>query len=372
MKIGIDISQIVYQGTGVAQYTQSLVSELLKQNIKDEYFLFGSSLRQKNRLSDFVSHLSGVHPKTIIAPFPLSFLSLLWNRLHIGAIEQFIGPVDVFHSSDWTQPPTQHAKKVTTIHDLIVFRHPEFFPKTIIETQKKRLYWVARECDAIIVDSKATKKDCMTYLSIHENKIHVVPLGVSKQFRPRTKEAIESACQKYSIKGSYILSVGTLEPRKNLGRVISSFNKIKKNIPHRLVVAGNKGWNPNDIEENDKIDEIGYVDSADLPLLYAGASCFVYPSLYEGFGLPVLEALACGCPVVCSLRGSLSEIANGFVVEIDPMDEKSIDEGLLQALFLSEKKKEEFKQRGIKYAQTFSWQKTAKKTFDVYKHVVNL
>jgi len=181
MKIGIDVSQIVYQGTGVTFYTQNLVASLLKKDKKNEYVLFGGSLRQKKFLDEYLTQFKDnkkVTAKTFFLP-PL-LLEFLWNRIHVLPIEWLIGKIEVFFSSDWLQPPTQ-AKKVTTIHDLIVYQYPESFqPKgghDIVANQKRRLNWVRKECDLIICDSQATKKDVMNLLKIPEKKLKVIYPG---------------------------------------------------------------------------------------------------------------------------------------------------------------------------------------------------
>ena len=181
MKIGIDVSQIVHEGTGVAQYTQNLVESLLKIDKKNEYILFGGSLRKKKVLSGYLAQFENnknVTVKTFYLP-PL-FLEFLWNKLHILPVEKLIGKIDVFYSSDWLQPPTK-AKKVTILHDLIVYKYPESFQQkgghNIVVNQKRRLGWVKRECDMIICDSEATKKDAMEILGIVEKRLKVIYPG---------------------------------------------------------------------------------------------------------------------------------------------------------------------------------------------------
>jgi len=189
MKIGIDISQIVFERTGVANYVRNLVENLVKIDKENEYVLFFSSLRRKLP-SFFINELTNSRVKIREFKFPPTLLDFLWNRLHIFPIEWFIGGVDVFLSSDWVQPPTVKAKKVTVIHDLIALKYPEeTHPRTefrlknliispnIVEIQKRRLKWVKKECDLIICDSEATKKDAMEILGIEEGKLRVVYRG---------------------------------------------------------------------------------------------------------------------------------------------------------------------------------------------------
>ena len=180
MKIGIDISQIVYEGTGVANYTRNLVENLLRIDKENEYILFFSSLRRRYKKLKIKYKKHKVKIKKF--KIPPTFLDILWNRLHIFPIEWFIGKVDVFFSSDWTQPPTISAKKVTTIHDLSIFKFPKEHHPKIVATQKRRLKWVKKECDLVICDSESTKKDVMEILKIPEDKLRVVYPGLDLTF----------------------------------------------------------------------------------------------------------------------------------------------------------------------------------------------
>lgn len=173
MKIGIDISQTAYSGTGVANYTKNLALALLRIDKKNEYVLFFSSLRKKCPVA------IGDFPNASIRTFkfPPTLLDFLWNRLHVLPIEWLIGKIDIFFTSDWLQPPTISAKKVTTIHDLIVYKHSEGLAKKIIEVQKRKLAWVKKEADLVICDSLSTKKDAMEILGISEKKLRVIYPG---------------------------------------------------------------------------------------------------------------------------------------------------------------------------------------------------
>ena len=179
MIIGIDISQIVYEGSGVANYTRSLVENLLELDKKNTYVLFGASLRKRKLLNHYLTRLlqqfNNVSGR--IYPLPLTFLEFLWNRLHIFPIEWLIGPVDVFLSSDWVQPPTLRAKKVTTIHDLTPWKFPQETHPRIVAVHKRRMKWVKKECDLIICDSRSTKEDVKAILGIEEKRLRVIYLG---------------------------------------------------------------------------------------------------------------------------------------------------------------------------------------------------
>lgn len=192
MRIGIDISQIVYEGTGVARYVEEMVYHLIERDIKQSYVLFGSSLRKRNKFLQFYNLVKKVHKNVnlIVLPFPPIVLSLLWNKLHIMPVEWFTGRLDFFWSSDWTQPPLLYAKGMTTIHDMMVYRFAqESYDQThidiqnltikanIVKTQKSRLFWVKKECRIILCDSQATKDDVIEFLHVDPSQLHVVYPG---------------------------------------------------------------------------------------------------------------------------------------------------------------------------------------------------
>jgi glycosyltransferase involved in cell wall biosynthesis len=374
MKIAIDISQIVHEGTGVATYTRELVRNLLKIDKENEYILFGISLRKRGILENFFTDLTKGH-QNVVSRFysiPPSLATVVWNDLHIFSLNNLIGDIDIFHSSDWIQPPVK-AKKVTTIHDLVVYKYPETSHPKIVSTHKRRLEWVKKECDAIIVDSQATKKDVIEELNIVAEKINVIYLAVSEKFHLLNEESLKEIKKKYNIEDNFILSIGTAEPRKNLKRLIQAYHLIKsdKEIMRvgklDLMIGGNKGWG--DAVGVKDADIRGYMSSDDLTALYNAASLFVFPSLYEGFGLPVLEAMACGCPVITSNQGSLKEIAEGYALGCDPYDEENIAEAI-KKVYINKSLQHILKKKGIDRAKEFTWEKTARMTLEVYRRLV--
>lgn len=179
MIIGIDISQIVHEGTGVGEYVRHLVKALLTIDQKNEYVLFGASLRKLSSIKMYFEEVRVLNSRIrlVAIPVPPTFLEFLWNTLHIVPVEWITGPIDVFWSSDWTQPPLRGVKGVTTIHDVSFLRFPETFTKTIIDVQKRRLAWVKRECKAIFCDSETTRRDVLDLVGITENKLQVVYPG---------------------------------------------------------------------------------------------------------------------------------------------------------------------------------------------------
>ncbi len=353
MKIGIDISQIVYE-TGVSVYTKNLVKNLLIIDKNNEYVLFGSSLRRSAYLKSFLTSLQGDALKKLF-PFPPVLLNLIWNKLHTLPIEKLIGKIDVFHSSDWTQPPT-NALKVTTVHDLSPLKFPDETHPKIVNTHKLRLEWVKKEVDRVIVPSKTTREDALEF-GIPEKKIIVIPEAPDPIFKPSGQLEVQKLKRKYKIDGNYILSIGA-NPRKNTKRIIDAFMKLKRS-DLKLVIVGQPYFGE---VTSSNVIFLGHAKVDDMPILYSGAEALVYPSLYEGFGLPILESFACHTPVVTSKFGSMAEVAGGAAVLVDAYNVDSIAEGITEAI----NKREILINRGLTRIRDFSWEKTAKDTLEVY------
>lgn len=307
MKIGIDISQVAYEGTGVARYVRSMIDAILEFDTKNEYTFFFSSLRRS--LPENLEKSIKEKHTLITAKLPPTALDILWNQAHIYPIEKFIGKQDVYISSDWTQPPSS-AKKVTVVHDLVFMKYPETVHKKILAVQKRRLAYVKKEVDLILADSQATKDDLVKLLAIPERKIQALyPAVTIPNPLPKSNFVIPSK--------KYILSVGKLEPRKNIARLVEAFENA--NVADTdLLVVGPTGWGNQKIHNSDSVKFLGFVPDEDLYQLYKNALCFVYPSLYEGFGYPVVEAMALGCPVATSNTSSLAEIGKNSALLFDP------------------------------------------------------
>ncbi|PIP32191.1 hypothetical protein COV53_00325 [Candidatus Gottesmanbacteria bacterium CG11_big_fil_rev_8_21_14_0_20_37_11] len=376
MKIAIDISQIVYNGTGVANYTEYLVKNLIKYDHKNQYILFGFSLRKLHILKAFIRDIKKDNDnfEYKLFPIPQSILTKLWNKVHKFNLENLINNVDLIHSSDWIQPRSK-AKKITTVHDLVVYKYPEFSHPKIIENQKNRLYWVKKECDMVIADSVSTRNDLISVLKFNPSKIEVVYPGLAEEFKPATIEEKNRVKYKYNLQDDYILAVGTLEPRKNIKAIINSFNKllanqliISRKKPIELIIVGKQGWNFQ-IHNSRYIRMLGYVGKQDLPALYSAASLFVYPSFYEGFGLPVLEAMSCGCPVITSNRGSLREVSGQAALFVDPDLHDDILDKMIK-LIIDKDLKFNLITEGFKRSRMYNWKKAVSKMIDIYESVV--
>jgi len=353
MKIGIDISQIVY-GTGVSTYTRNLIEALLSIDKDNEYVVFGGSLRRKGELAYLASLKGNIGGKTY--PFPPTIADILWNRLHVLKIEKLVGDLDIFHSSDWTQPPS-NAFKVTTIHDLVPLRFPQYSHPRIVSAHKARLKHIRREIDVVIVPSNSTKEDLMAS-GVSEDKIRVIPEAPDPIFKPAKKKEIEKLKREHRIDKGYLLAVG-VGPRKNTERIIEAYEKVRAGRDLKLIILGHPYEK---VEQKRGVIFTGHVETGKMPIYYSGAEVLVYPTIYEGFGLPVLEAFSCKTPVVTSNISSLSEVAADAAEIVDPFDVDSITEGVKNAL----NRKQGLINKGLKRSKDFSWRKTAEMTLEVY------
>lgn len=375
MKIAIDISQIVYPSTGVATFTMELVKQILQKDKDNQYLLFGMALSQMDRLNDFYNICKRINNNVVkkFIPLPEKLSNFLFNKIRYPDLFKFTNQVDIYHSSDWIQLPAD-CRKITTIHDLVIKKYPELSDPYIVNTHEKRLQWVKKECDLVVADSISTKKDIIKYISIHENKIEVVYPGINDIFIPCDHQEISRVKNRYGLLDDYILSVGTIEPRKNLKRTVEAFGQFMHHQlisslgkPVELIIIGKTGWG-NDIKPIKGTRILGMVESIDLPAIYSGAKMFVYPSLYEGFGLPVIEAFSCGCPVITSDRGSLEEISGGASQLVDPDNSEDIAVKMVK-VFIDKSLRNDLISKGIKQANNFSWEKTADGYISSYQKI---
>lgn len=358
MHICIDVSQVVY-GTGVSRYTLHLTKNLLNLDTDHQFTLFGGSLRRAKELKLLLNRLPA---KKSLPPLPPKLLNLLWNNLHLVPIETFTGPIDLLHTSDWAEPPTKKALKVTTIHDLAHFKNPQYASPHIRRIHRKKLFWVKKETTHIIAPSQATKKDIVNYLHIDPGKISVIyeattltPKDSSDQNQPLPASL--------PIKKPYILIPGCGHPRKNIARQIEAFKKA--DLPHQLVIFGHASQKERQLASQNVIFT-GYVKQNHIASLYQNARLVLYASLYEGFGLPILDAFVSQTPVVTGNLSSLPEVAGSAAVLVDPKSTSNIQTGIIKAI----ENKQELIQKGLLQAQNFSWKKTAQKTLTVYQKVL--
>jgi alpha-1,3-rhamnosyl/mannosyltransferase len=265
---------------------------------------------------------------------------------------------------------------VVTVHDLSPIRYPDTHPGARVQELKKRLPAAIASASAVIVDSDFVRREVIGHFGVDPDRVTAIHLGVSGAFRPRSASDIAPILQKHGLRHrGYVLAVGTLEPRKNLMQAINAHAELPERIRRstHLVIAGMKGWLARELEARIRVAEergevrwLGYVPPSDLPLLYAGAQLFVYPSLYEGFGLPVLEAMASGVPVITSNQASLPEVAGEAAIMVDPRNRNALREAMLRLI----EDKAEVRRRselGLAQAAKFTWRACAENTLAVYR-----
>jgi glycosyltransferase involved in cell wall biosynthesis len=350
---------------------------LVKIDKVNTYKLFYSSFRLPlpNEIIEIKKNHSNV--KIYQIKLPLTFLQILWNQLRLCPIEFFIGKCDIFHTSDWTQPPTIKAKTITTVHDLTPFLHPEWHHPKVITAHKNKMNLAVKKCFKFICVSQSTKNDLLKiFPQINPLKIEIVYeaaedkygkfLKLSKEIKQKKKETIK---KQYDL-DKFILAQGTREPRKNLKRLIDAFIFFKKNNPKcrvDLAIAGKYGWGEDvDGAKSPSVKILGFIPEKDMVALHASAICLVYPSLYEGFGLPLVKSLKVGTPIVTSNVSSMPEVGGNAALYINPNSTQDLTKAITKIIKSSTLRGKLIK-NGLIQAKKFDWLKTAQQTLSVYK-----
>jgi len=363
MRIGIDYTAAARQGGGIGRYSRELVRALLELDSPHEYTLFaaaGGLGRRRWRPPD--------RPGVSVRSVPLSdeWLARIWHRARVPVpVEAVTGPLEAFYSPDFVLPPTRRrTRTLLTVHDLSFLHYPEHFVPKLVHYLADVVPRSVARADRVLADSAATRADLIARLSVPAAKIEVLYSGVEPRFRPeREPGERRRVLGRYRVgERPYILSVSTLQPRKNYVRLIQAFSSVTEDV--RLVIAGGRGWLYEDIfaeaaKCGDRVRILGFVDDADLPALYRGAALFAFPSLYEGFGLPVLEAMACGVPVVCSNASSLPEVAGDAALLVDPFDVGGLADALARTIGDRELGVH-LVEKGLVQATRFTWGRAAR------------
>lgn len=401
MKIGIEVSTLLNFGSllGSGRYINNLIHHLLKQNRpaadilssgkitalaqhgtdNSDEFIFTGYYTSEKYLPEFENLKKKYPQKSMGFSFyrttPRQFEKIGQKKFPL--IEMLGFKSDILHCPDYIIPPTLNKNIILTIHDMSFYRYPEFNFEWFVEKYQKMVARNARRAKLIIADSESTKKDIARFLGIEFSKIHVVYLASDESFRILDEDEIDlKIMQKYGIDRNFLLSVGTIEPRKNFKTLIKAFELLKKNYRFRnlkLVIAGKTGWKSeetfrvfNESKNKEDIVFTGEISDRDLVQLYNMASLFVYPSIFEGFGLPVLEAMSCGLPVIASNSSSIPEVLQHPDLLFDPFDEKEICFKMME--ILSDNNLSSYiRKQCLANAKKFNWSKTAAKTLDIYR-----
>lgn len=372
MKIALELQPAIKNRTGVGWYTYELIKRL--KSSENEYFAYIFNFLERNDLN---RELGELNIETVVSKYiPYGIYNRLWNYVPISYNNLFPEKADIYHFFNFLVPPRVKGKVIVTVYDMVYKQYPETMAKKNIARLERDLIRSVNRADIIITISENSKKEIIEYLNIPESKIEIVYPGVELQQYNKTYSAIEKECikKKYNLPEEYILYLGTLEPRKNIESIIDSYAQYKKNYTGKLklIIAGKKGWmfesifemvKKNNLQED--IIFIGYVDERDKPLLYKMSRMFIFPSLYEGFGMPVLEAMAAGVPVITSNNSSIPEVAGeaaillnaqdieGMVVAINQLDK---DSSLRKKLILE----------GLKQSSKFTWENSIEQLISVY------
>jgi len=370
MRIGVEASSYYKNIAGTGVYIRSIVEILLRKKENKEIILFSNGrqsgldlAKKRNMFKRLFNALKDIIWVQIGLPY-----NLIKNNIDILFCPAYIAPV-------LSPRPT-----VVTIHDASFLRYPNTCDKLFRLYLKILLPFIKRRADVILTDSFFSKNEIVELLKISPEKVQVVYCGCNKNFRIIDDIIeIDRMRLKYNLPKNFILHVGTLEPRKNITTLVLAFNLLKKKelIEHKLIICGNRGWYYDDIYN--KVRELklekevvftGYIPNEDLPFLYNMADVFVLPSLYEGFGLPVLEAMACGCPVVSSNTSSIPEVVGDAGILVDPYNIDEIANGILK-IIKDEELRNDLIKRGVEQSKMFSWENTAKQILDIFEETLH-
>jgi glycosyltransferase involved in cell wall biosynthesis len=364
--VGFDQTTAFVNKAGTGVYVASLVESMSHLNSGVTLQLFSAGQNLKSSKS-----------KTLRTRLDTLYLDLLWMHIILPAKVKSANS-DLLHMPANIAPVLSPCPIILTVHDTILPQNPRLFPPW------QRNYFLtfgpksARDAAHIITISESSKRDIIKTFGVSENKVSVISLAVSPRFTPIDQSAVQKIKDKYGL-GKFVLTVGSIEPRKNLPLLIKSFSELIKEFPDlSLVHAGPYGWQMGTLQTqikelglNNSVHFLGRVSLDDLAGLYNAASVFVYPSLYEGFGLPILEAMACGCPVITSNISSMPEIGQGASILINPTDISELTASMIN-IIQNTNLAQDLIQAGLSRAKHYSWKYCAEETIKIYQKVLNL
>lgn len=372
MRIGIDATALPPQPVGAGNYIIQLIRALAGLIGEDELVIFAE---EKGPALIDLPVTPNIEWRLIPDKDPA--VRLIWEQAFFSRLIRE-ADIDVLHSLHYTRPFRLSCSSVVTFHDMTFFLYPE------LHTRTKRIFFPqaikssARRADFVITVSESTRQDAIRLLGLSPDRVITIQHGVDRAFRPINDiEFGKRVTNKYRLPGKFILYVGLIEPRKNLPLLINAYKKlVDDGIDHNLVLVGRFGWMFDEVLEQieklnltDKVILTGYVEQVDLPMVYNLCDLFVYPTLYEGFGLPALEAMACGIPVITTDVSSLPEIVGEAGLLVPPDDVEALFEGINKVLY-DEGLRLNMARRGTEQAAKFSWEWAARSTLEVYRQAI--
>ncbi|MEM6280844.1 MAG: glycosyltransferase family 1 protein [Chloroflexota bacterium] len=373
--IGIDYTPAYEQGGGIGRYVRELVRELAQQDGTTDYRLFVAGAR-----STQLPTVPGSNFCWKNITLSTRWLARIWHRARLPLpVEHFTGDVSIFHATDFVLPPTRpDTKTLLTVHDLSFVQTPETAAPRLRAYLNRVVPRSIQNADHILADSAATKQDIVSIYGTEPEKITVLLSGVNHgRFAPVTDISILKAMRsRYGIdeRSPYIFSIGTVQPRKNYSRLVEAITRIRRNdTPVNLVIAGGQGWledefyrTVDNLNAHDYVRMIGFANDDDLAALYSGAICTAFVSLYEGFGFPVLESMACGTPVITSNVSSLPEVAGDVAPMVDPYNTDEIT-AAIQRILSNADYRYTLHERGLQHIQQFTWARSAATLRETYR-----
>jgi glycosyltransferase involved in cell wall biosynthesis len=370
--IYIDVSAAVHSRAGLGRYAESLARALVARD-PEQFALFFNRRGPVRRLEG----LERIPARTVQAGYKPWRTAVWLGQLATLGFDRLLPGAELYHATEHLLMPLRRVPTVLTVHDLIFRLFPQHHKRLNCWYLNVAMPLFCRRASAIIAVSEATKHDLVRLYGLEPARVHVVHEAAAPHFQPAPPAEIERVRTRYRLPDAYLLHVGTVEPRKNLSRLLEALHRLKSGGEAvRLVLVGGKGWlyesffrRLEELALGDAVCLPGYVPDADLPALYSGARLVAVPSLYEGFGLPVLEAMACGVPVACSNVSSLPEVGGDAARYFDPADVETMAE-TLGAIWRDEGVRQEMQQRGLARAAQFSWTRAAEETMAVYEQAM--
>jgi len=371
VRIGIDASSVPVRPAGAGVYAIELVRALMERDPRDGYAVFargpwfddGAAARRNWRVER-------VHARSRPT-------RLMWEQFRLPRQAARLG-LDVLHSTHHTLPQApMHAKRVVTVHDLTFLRIPRRYPFLRRFYMRTMTELSTRVADAIIVPSRTVRDDLCRLPGVRDRRVHVVYEAAAAAYAPMLNEHAREIASRYGLDGPYLLSVGSVEPGKNRSRLVRALRALRdEGIELTLAVVGQRAWSYEEefalverLGMADRVRYLGYVEIDHLPALQSAADAFVFPSLYEGFGLPVLEAMACGTPVLTSNVSATAEVAGDAALLVDPSSVSSIADGV-RRIVCDADLRDELSRRGLERVRTFSWRRAADETYEVYRRAL--
>jgi glycosyltransferase involved in cell wall biosynthesis len=353
VRIVFDVSPLSHRRTGVGNYVIGSLAGLVEAADGEHEVVAWAPVSRDGRaaIEDVLDGMA-VDRRLPVVPFAHAWRTV-WSHAGTPPAERFVGRFDVLHFSDWMYPPQEAGVRATMIHDLVPLRYPDWAHRRTVRMHNAKYRNAAETCDLLFTNSEYTARDTVELLGVPRERIRVAHPGLEARFGPDGERA--------DLGRPYLFTAATVEPRKNLGTLVEAHGLLAG--PHALAVAGSPGWGQTPLIAGPDVVRLGFVRHSELPRWYRGADVFVFPSRFEGFGMPVVEAMACGTPCVVSSHPSLDEACGDAAIRVDPESPEEMAAGIERALAESD----ELVRRGFEHARGFTWRRTGEIMLRAYE-----